>query len=109
MTTQNQLLAQIDAMASAAMVPVGMMDTGDWCGRGGQSRTGITVVVDQDTQEIGSDGVSVSVGATEVELYEHEIGQKPKIGDTVRVGDTLYKLVRLIRRDGNAHRFEVST
>lgn len=109
MTTQAQLLAHLDGYAMAILEPAGAVDIGDWCGRGGASRTGVHVIVDHDTQEIGADGVSLAAAATQVELYEHELGQAPNIGDTVRVGSTVYQLKRLVLRNGNAHRFEVSS
>lgn len=54
MTTQADLLREIDAMANALMVPLGMADVGDWCSRSGARKVGVTVIVDRATQTIGS-------------------------------------------------------
>ena len=105
MKTQTQLLRQIDAMCNQLMIPIGMVDAGDFCGQGSR-KLDVTVVVDRATQVIGLDG-TISVGATEIELFQHELGVRPDVGDTVRVGDTLYTLRSVVSRDENRHRFAV--
>ena len=106
MTSQAEFFAEYDAIINDVMRPVGMVDTGDWCSRSGAQKSGVTILVDRNVQNVGLEG-AVSVGAIEIELLSDELGEIPQVGGEVRIGDERMKLMEVVSRDENRHRFAV--
>lgn len=105
--SQEAFLRATDSTIAGLFVPAGLADTACWRSRDGtKSAEGVRVMVDRDTELMGSE-TGVITNAIVIHVFLGELGGFAGVGDQVTIGSTRFVVDRTLGRDESVARLSV--